>query len=587
MPCQGVPCGLDGRGGAQLAAGPAFGRLQPISDKWLAGGCPKFLAGAGAGAGPVAGWTSTRQRRRGGTTRGCLAGAGASFLVELQPISDGAVGARSAVSGWNRAGRRLGFNPAATEWWVVARGVRLRPGRFSVGLTSISDGTVGTCPRSQAGAAFRWAASRQRRSDNGCPSPPGGHRPLFGRTASRSDGEARTRSARSGREPIGVQAGSDGAASSGARRVAGPRVDSVEVLSGSDGAVACFRGGDAGSGAGSGAVSVGVQAGGDGGRCGGGRGVLPGPGLAGLACLRGTAGAAKRQRWWLGCGRCGRCGRCGGPGRPASRVGAGAGAGAGAGSAALAGSGCAGGVGSPSAKVVAAVRWVWRSWGCVVAGVCMCGVTSFRCCVLRTACCRLPFVNCRLRTVDWGQWAFPVCPSCVCCRFGVCASFGALPPVGVIPSGRSLAPRFRVRPSGFLGLGASPDSTWGIPCEPRAETGPSYGRVVSDPASGASRPEAWLSLLAPTRLLYGIHIPVRTPIIHHPRNTRITHKTRNFSCSTPIRLHPNRNQSQEAASAQPANRPPLRRCPPEPRPNTGPAPATHPKRLPPLRRRPL
>ena len=291
------------------------------------------------------------------------------------------------------------------------------------------------------------------------------------------------------------------------------------------------------------AVSVGVQAGGDGGRCGGGRGV-PGPGLRGwCACAVTTTAAAavgaaveSAAVVWGAVGAAGRAVRCPGSSRSRSRR--------------RSRFGCAGRGG--------VCRWggfaecqgcCCRSLGVAVLGVCRCGRVHVRCHLLpvlrAAACCRLPFVNCRLRTVDWGQWAFPVCPSCVCCRFGVCASFGALPPVGVIPSGRSPAPRFRVRHCCFLGLGASPDSTWGIPCEPRAETGPSYGRVVSDPASGASRPEAWLSLLAPTRLLYGIHIPVRTPIIHHPRNTRITHKTRNRSCSTPNRLHPNRNQTRK------------------------------------------
>ena len=119
-----------------------------------------------------------------------------------------------------------------------------------------------------------------------------------------------------------------------------------------------------------------------------------GAGVTGLACLRvhndSGSGSGGGKRRWLGC-----C-RCGGPGRPASRDRAGAGAGAG--SAALAGAGCAGGVGSPSVKVVAAVRWVWRSWGCVVAGVCMCGVTSFRYCVMRAADCHLPTADCVLPT---------------------------------------------------------------------------------------------------------------------------------------------------------------------------------------------
>ena len=120
-----------------------------------------------------------------------------------------------------------------------------------------------------------------------------------------------------------------------------------------------------------------------------------------------------------------------------------AGAGAGAGSAALAGSGCAGRVGSPSAKVGAVFHWAWRSWGLVVAGVCMCGVTSFRCCVLSTAInCRFPSADCRLRAADCGQWAFPVCPfhvclfdRCVCLVRGTAAGRGdpfraiSLPPV--------------------------------------------------------------------------------------------------------------------------------------------------------------
>ena len=228
---------------------------------------------------------------------------------------------------------------------------------------------------------------------------------------------------------------------------------------------------------GRGAMTGAVQAGSDGGRCGGGRGVRPGPGLV---CLRGhndsgsgsgsgggSGGGIGSGGDWGAVGAVGAAGRAGRrPVRSRSRS--------------RSRFGCTGRVG--------VCRWggfaecqgcCCRSLGVAVLGVCGCGRVHVRCHllpVLRAACCRLPFANCRLRTVDWGQWAFPVCPSCVCCRFGVCASFGALPPVGVIPSGRSLAPRFRVRPSGFLGLGASPDSTWGIPCEPRAETtGPSTG----------------------------------------------------------------------------------------------------------------
>ena len=201
-----------------------------------------------------------------------------------------------------------------------------------------------------------------------------------------------------------------------------------------------------------------------------------------------------------------------------------------------------------------------RPLGVAVLGVCRCGRVHVRChllpilrCVLRTAYCQLPIPCCRLGSVGVPGVSFPRVPV-----RSVCASFGALPPVGVIPSGRSPFPPWS-GPSLGLDWGSGRDSTWGIPCEPRAETGPSYGRVVSDPASGTSRPEAWLSLLTPTRLLYGIHIPVRTPIIHHPRNTRITHKTRILSCSTPIRLHPNRNQTRQPPPdpAQPLTSPSL------------------------------
>ncbi len=116
-----------------------------------------------------------------------------------------------------------------------------------------------------------------------------------------------------------------------------------------------------------------------------------------------------------------RAGPSGVQGRAGPGPGAGPGAGAGAGSAALAGLGCAGRVGSPSAKVVAAVRWAWPCWGCVVAGVCMCGVTSFRYCVLPTAICVLSTgASGRSRCV----LSMSVLVRCVCLVRGTASGWG-------------------------------------------------------------------------------------------------------------------------------------------------------------------
>ena len=310
----------------------------------------------------------------------------------LQPISDGAVGAWPAVS-WPGPGRSS---------------VRLQPGSDGSGCGGgwgVSAGLRRHCG---------WASTCQRRRGESWPRSLAGAGLVFGRATGGSDEEAggRPRSLAGARLVwVGLQAAATEAG-----------VAQVKVLPGR------------------GAVSVGVRAGSDGSGCGGGRGVLPGPGLTGLVCLRGRSGSGSGSDSGSGSGGGGVLSvRRAGPSGVQGRAGAGAGA-------------------EPEP-----VRLRWPGWGvpvgwvrrvsrvllpfagCGILGVCRCGRVHVRCHllpVLRTAHCQLPiaYLHCNLRTVDWGQWAFSVCPSYVSCLFGVCASFGALPPVGVIPSGRSPAP---------------------------------------------------------------------------------------------------------------------------------------------------
>ncbi len=282
----------------------------------------------------------------------------------------------------------------------------------------------------------------------------------------------------------------------------------------------------------------------------------PGPGLTGLACLRvhKTAAATVEAVVRGAVGAAGRAVRRPGSSRSRSR------SRSGAGSAGLAGLGCAGRVGSPSVGAGALFHWVWRSWGCVVAGVCMCGVTSFRYCVLPTAICQLPTANCRLRTARLRSVGVPGVSFLRVCRLGVCASFGALPPVGVIPSGRSLASRFRVRPSGFLGLGASPDSTWGIPCKPRAEHPLTrerawWSRILPAGRVGQRLGLVCLHLLDSCTESISLCVHQLSPT---PDSTASPTRRETISCSTPIRLHPNRNRpGSRQRPAPPATSPSL------------------------------
>jgi hypothetical protein len=72
------------------------------------------------------------------------------------------------------------------------------------------------------------------------------------------------------------------------------------------------------------------------------------------------------------------------------------------------------------------------------------------------------------------------------------------------------------------------------------------------------RPEAWRSLLAPTRHLYVFRIPVRTSIIPRPAQTVITHKARRHSCSARPKCTPR----EKAPPGSVARRPPRTRHPP-------------------------
>jgi len=68
---------------------------------------------------------------------------------------------------------------------------------------------------------------------------------------------------------------------------------------------------------------------------------------------------------------------------------------------------------------------------------------------------------------------------------------------------------------------------------------PAYGAVASKKDGLPIQPEAWRSLLAPTRHLYKFPVPVRTPIIPLPHITVITQTSGTVSCFQPDRLHPN------------------------------------------------
>ena len=135
--------------------------------------------------------------------------------------------------------------------------------------------------------------------------------------------------------------------------------------------------------AGWGQVGLSWAAGGsDGGGCGRGRGVLPGPGLTGLMCLRGHSGSGSDS----GSGS-GAVMWCGGPG-PASRI-------------------------EPEPDRLPGRGGVcWWGWfaecrgRCPFAGCGGLGGVSLRACACAVsppsgaACCVLPFANCRLRAAD-------------------------------------------------------------------------------------------------------------------------------------------------------------------------------------------
>jgi len=92
---------------------------------------------------------------------------------------------------------------------------------------------------------------------------------------------------------------------------------------------------------------------------------------------------------------------------------------------------------------------------------------------------------------------------------------------------------------------------------------PACGAVVSKKDGLPVRPEAWRSLLAPTRHLYGFPIPVRTSIIPLRNISVITQTSGIVSRLHPNRLHPNRSRTSRPPS-NPPHRPPLRRRQPEP-----------------------
>ena len=165
-------------------------------------------------------------------------------------------------------------------------------------------------------------------------------------------------------------------------------------------------------------------------------GVLPGPGLTGLACLRVHRGSdSGSERWWLGC-----C-WCGGPGRPASRSSRSR-------SRSRSRFGCAGRVGVCRSGGFAERRGrCSRPLGVAVLGVCRCGRVHVRChllpilrdCVLRAADCHLPTADCVLSTGVSGRsrcvLSTSACSICVCLVRGTAAGRGdpfraiSLPPV--------------------------------------------------------------------------------------------------------------------------------------------------------------
>ncbi len=207
----------------------------------------------------------------------------------------------------------------------------------------------------------------------------------------------------------GLQAVSDGEAAVCQGFAARGQAGLGRAAGGSDGAVACFRGGVAGSGV----VSVGVRAGSDGGRCGGGRGVRPGPELSELARLRGRSGSDSGS----GGGSGGVWGAVGAAGRAVRRPGS-------------------------SRNRSRSRTWSWCRFGwtgrggvcrsggfaecrgrcalplgVAMLGVCRCGRVHVRChllpvlrtadCDLPTANCQLPIAYCRLRSVGVPGVSFP------------------------------------------------------------------------------------------------------------------------------------------------------------------------------------